>query len=261
MSVMDKEIPVAFAGVDRLGTVPAWARRFDATRSTVSELGAAAKLPGLAVVQSSGPQKILAEADHLSKLFENFSLEANVASRLVFGFRKSEPEEFLELAPLLAQYPGLSGRVDLARQTADWRDTFLEAMTKVIATLEEKDPLVDVPAIAETSESLRAESGRLDANRVAGAFGVSVADLARQIGRTRQSVSKTPDAETLQPLLRPYERIARLRAVLEEAPFKAWLNTPNEHLEEEASPLDYIRAGAQGPLASFAENMLTGAPS
>jgi hypothetical protein len=137
--------------------------------------------------------------------------------------------------------------------------TLLETYTKLLATRIAKDPLGDVRSVIKAGRTLRVASGRLDAGKVAEVFGISLAELARQIGESKQRICKTPDSEALQSLLRPYERIARLRTVLPDADFKAWLNTPNEHLEDKDAPIAYLKAGAQEPLADFAENMLTGA--
>lgn len=261
MDTATTEIPITFAGVDRPGTVPTWARAFHATRGTVSELCTAAKRPGVAVLQSSGPNKMIKQRDQLVELFVSYSDAANISSRLILNFKKAEAEEFLNLAPILAEYPGLSSRVELVRQSKDLPDALLEAITKVLASRSAQDPLTEVASVAKVDRRLRAASGRIDAEKVATAFGFSMAELARQIGVTRQRLCKTPDAEALQPLLRPYERIARLRTIFPDADFKAWLNTPNEHLEDSDAPIDYLKASAQEPLAAFAQNMLTGASS
>jgi hypothetical protein len=79
------------------------------------------------------------------------------------------------------------------------------------------DPLASVRKVAEATAGLKSETGRLDAGRVAEAFGLSSAELAGFLGESRQTLSKTPDSLSLQPSLRLFERTARLRAVLSEA--------------------------------------------
>ena len=71
---------------------------------------------------------------------------------------------------------------------------------------------------------------------------------------------KTDDAEALQPRLFPFERIARLRAVLPASDFRSWLNMPNEELEER-TPIELVRNGKAEVVADLAEDMLTGSPS
>jgi len=259
MKIFESQIPITFAGVDRTGTVPAWAQGLGATRATVADLCERNELQGVAVVQSSRPGKFLDSIDVVSKLFEFLLHAPDLSSRLVLGFRRAESQEIMDLAPTLARYSGLSGRVELARRPEDLENTLIEAITKVLATRREKDPLGDVQSVIKAGRTLRADSGRLDAGKIADTFGLPLAELARQIGQSKQRISKTPDSEALQPLLRPYERIARLRTVLADKDFKAWLNTSNEHLEDGDAPMDYLKAGAQESLAHFAENMLTGA--
>jgi len=261
MSATTEKIPVTFAGVDRPGTVPAWAREFHPTRSTLSQLCAASVLPGISVVQSSKPKNITDALDKFSKLFSCVSNAADPSVRLVLGFNNAESKDVLGLAPIIARFPGLFARIELARGKRELEHALLEAMTKALAGSQEHDPLAEVSSIAKVDRSLRGPSGRIDAKKVADAFGFTPAELGRQIGVTRQRLSKTPDAEALQPLLRPYERIARLRTIFSDADFKAWLNTPNEHLEDGDPPIAYLKEGAQEPLAAFTENMLTGAPS
>ena len=95
---------------------------------------------------------------------------------------------------------------------------------------------------------------------VAGAFGVSVAKLAKMVGRSRQTVAKTPDSVALQAALRQFERVARLRAVLPEDDFLKWLRMPNEQLGG-SSPLEYIEEGRAEAVGDLVADMLTGAMS
>ncbi|MBS0657209.1 MAG: DUF2384 domain-containing protein [Verrucomicrobia bacterium] len=110
------------------------------------------------------------------------------------------------------------------------------------------------------AELCDAASGRLNARLIAGAFGLSMSDLARQAAKTPQAVSLTPDAQALQGLLRPY---ARIRSLLSFAPsdrFKAWLNWPNPALAG-ATPLALIQAGKVELVAGLAEDVVLGHPS
>jgi DNA-directed RNA polymerase specialized sigma24 family protein len=119
------------------------------------------------------------------------------------------------------------------------------------------DLLGQLKSVVSATEDLRTASGRLSSRKVAEAFGLSVAELSRLIQRSRQAVSKTPDAESLQPALARFERIARLKAVLSESEFLRWLRMPNEQLDNR-SPLDGLREGRADEIADFVEDMLTG---
>jgi len=72
--------------------------------------------------------------------------------------------------------------------------------------------------------------------------------------------SKTPDAASLQPLLQPFERIARLRTVLDSDDFRRWRNLAKDELDGQ-TPLDLIRSGKVAVVAELVEDMLTRSPS
>jgi hypothetical protein len=122
------------------------------------------------------------------------------------------------------------------------------------------DPLGRLKSVIAATADLRAPSGRLSARRVAEAFGLTLAQLAAAIGKARQTVWKTDDAEALQPRLFPFERIARLRTVLPESDFRSWLNMPDGQLDDR-TPIELLRNGEADTVADLAEDMLTGIPS
>ena len=119
------------------------------------------------------------------------------------------------------------------------------------------DPLAELHSVLAATADLRLDSGKLSATRVAKAFGLSVAELAGLLGRSRQAVSKTPSANALQPLLAPYEQIARLRTVLPADDFRRWLNMPNPQLDDH-SPIAVARQGQTEVVADLVQDMLSG---
>jgi hypothetical protein len=94
---------------------------------------------------------------------------------------------------------------------------------------------------------------------VAPAFGISLNQLANWLGRTRQAVSKTPDADSLQNGLGFFERVARLRAAVQQDAFLKWLRMPNSELDQKR-PLDLLAGGERQVVADLVDDMLTGAP-
>jgi hypothetical protein len=123
-------------------------------------------------------------------------------------------------------------------------------------------PLDEIHELVKATEDLRAANGKLSALAVASAFGISMNQLARWLGRSRQALTKTPDAYSLQNELAFFERVARLRAAVPKDRFLKWLRMPHDLLDGN-SPLDLM---AKGPrerqvLADFVEDMLTGAPT
>lgn len=128
------------------------------------------------------------------------------------------------------------------------------------ATPARKSPLDQVKAVIESTADLREANGNLSAARLAKVFGVSLSQLAEWLGRTKQSLSKTPDADSLQEPLGYFERVARLRMITRgDADFRKWLRTPHEFLDN-ASPLELLARREWQNLADYVEDILTGNP-
>jgi len=84
--------------------------------------------------------------------------------------------------------------------------------------------------------------------------------LAGWLGRTKQAVTKTPDADSLQNALSYFEHVARLRLVTKrDAEFRKWLRTPRASLEN-ASPLEVLAKGEWQAVADYVDDILTGTP-
>ena len=148
------------------------------------------------------------------------------------GFRILTEEEF---AALTAQ-----GRIEYLRDA--------------IAALDQ------MKAVLESTSDLREENGNLSAARVAKVFGVSLGQLAGWFGRTKQALSKTPDADSLQEALGYFERVARLRMISDgDANFRKWLRTCHELLDN-VSPLELLAKREWQAVADYVEDILTGNP-
>ena len=121
-------------------------------------------------------------------------------------------------------------------------------------------PLDRVKAVVKATGDLRVANGNLSATAVASAFGVSLNQLAGWLGRTRQALTKTPDADSLQNELAFFERVARLRAAVSPEAFLKWLRMPNPELDNK-KPLDLLATGEPQVVADLVDDMLTGAPA
>ena len=122
-------------------------------------------------------------------------------------------------------------------------------------------PMDRIKSVLGATKDLRLPSGKLSAELVAKLYGISLSQLAAWLGRTKQALSKTPDAESLQGALGYFERVARLRLVTEnDAEFRKWLRMPNYTLSHQA-PLDLMKAGLWQDLADKVEDMLSGMPT
>ncbi len=123
-----------------------------------------------------------------------------------------------------------------------------------------KSPLDQVKAVMESTSDLREANGNLSAVRVAKVFGVSLSKLAGWLGRTKQGVSKTPDADSLQEALGYFERVARLRLITkDDGEFRKWLRTPHELLDN-APPLELMGKGEWQAMADYVDDILSGTP-
>jgi len=124
-----------------------------------------------------------------------------------------------------------------------------------------KSPLDQVKAVIESTADLREANGNLSAVRVARVFGVSLSQLAEWLGRTKQALSKTPDADSLQEPLGCFERVARLRMITHgDGEFRKWLRAPHELLDN-APPLELLARREWQALADYVEDILTGNPA
>ncbi len=122
-------------------------------------------------------------------------------------------------------------------------------------------PLDTIKEVLGATADLRTRGGNLSAELVASRYGVSLSQLAGWLGKSRQAVSKTPDADSLQAALAYFERVARLRAVVKsDEAFRKWLRTDSDLLHGE-SPLDVIAKGEWQVMADYVDDMLTGAPT
>jgi len=134
------------------------------------------------------------------------------------------------------------------------------ALTAANTAQARKSSLDQVKAVIESTSDLREANGNLSAARVALLFGVSLSQLAAWLGRTKQSLSKTPDADSLQQPLGYFERVARLRMITQgDAEFRKWLRAPHELLNN-APPLEVLARREWQTLADYVEDILTGNP-
>ncbi len=111
-------------------------------------------------------------------------------------------------------------------------------------------------------DELRAESGRIDAKKVAEMFDMSIPALAKIIEVGEPALYKTPDARSVQTKLIDFERIAwgLLKLTGSIRGMRIWLNAPNVELDNEL-PIDYIKDGHVEDVAAMVEDALLGHPS
>ena len=107
-----------------------------------------------------------------------------------------------------------------------------------------------------------AETGRIDASRVAEFVGVPLADLARGIGARYSTVHKTPTSPALQEALAPIKRSLEIleQVVGDRRSVRAWLNSRHPDLGLR-TPLQAIVEGHADALCSVLESAIQGLPT
>lgn len=117
-------------------------------------------------------------------------------------------------------------------------------------------PLADLLGVSVPG--LRAESGRLDAKRIAAQFGVSLSQLAKATPVSRQALSETPDSPRAQAALDPFARTwGALSAVIPADQILKWLNARHERLDG-STPLEALLDGRAERVARLVESVRNG---
>jgi hypothetical protein len=263
MSSDIEDIPVCFAGLRKCASIPSWAKRFQSTSTTVKNLASSGPAPGIVVIHGT-------RQGELESLLESFTrdlpevVRGTDLRRFVVELSEDPKPDAAELLRVLRLFPAPASRVDFAWGADRLEQSVIEAAAKFLIEKEtdhaaRPDPLAETKEVMEATRFLFGSSGRLSALAIAEAFGISAAKLGDLIGRSRQALAKTPDAPAIQGSLRPFERIARLRAVLSPKNFRAWLHRPNRQLDQ-AAPFDLIADGRVRIVAELVEDMLLGTP-
>ncbi len=222
----------------------------------------------ITIVDTLNPETLAADPDFTRALAERFE-EGPRSNFLVLTFEqpeKIEPELKVKLLKSFAH----PERVEISEDIRAVPQ-LLENLAAKIQVLTEREatgtppsrpsPLDHVKGIMSATSDLRVENGNLSVVPIARVFGVSLNALAQLLGRTRQALNKTPDADSLQNELSYFERMARLRTVLsDDAEFRKWLRMPHAELNGE-TPLRWLERKRWQALADLVDDMLTGAPA
>src|ERR1700733_3570501 len=250
--------------------VPTALRRYAPRVTKPAAIKALRPLPDVTVVRSERIDVLLSHHVFLRALSERFE-NTPEPSKVVFLFGAKvwphDAEEGAKQLTVLFEYFSRPLDLEVASGINMVDDAFRQALAKIAATrkrvasLESRSSAVGkAKRVIDATADLRATSGKLSAINTAEAFGLSAAELAALIKRSRQAISKTPDADSLQPLLRPFERVAGLRAVLSIDDFRRWLHLANSQVDDR-TPLELIRDGKVGMVGDLVEDMLTGSPT
>ncbi len=263
MDTMTASVPMSFAGFNLRGTIPRWAKGFDARRATAEEVTELEHLPAIIVLAAGGTRDLTnhrVTVEKLCKRLQTTQRPCKIVLSLA-GAKRTRPEALV--AVLRTLFLDVVSNVEISIGKEALQSNVYEALAKYMVEMDARhpDPLSSALEVQETRERLlNKDSGRLDARKVAQELGMKPGSLAKLIGKLRATVNKTPDASGLQELLRPYERILRLRAVMPQERFLAWLEAPNPHLDD-LTPRSLINEGRAEVVADLVEDALTGQPT
>lgn len=227
----------------------------------MEELAQADVLPQVSVLRAGKVSALLRHSEDVCEFSDRLA-SSRSPCRVVIELDQADAVDPLAMAKVLQLFRRSANRVDFSGGKAHLEESLAEAMAKYAVESEQlqRDPLGEARDVIGATRPLFSDNGRLSAKQIALAFGISLSKLATYVGRSKQAISKTPDSVGLQSDLRPFERIARLRAVFSEEEFLSWLNRPLWDLDN-SSPLETIEAGEVTVVADFAEDMLLGNPA
>jgi hypothetical protein len=235
---------------------------------TLKTLVKNSKFAPITIVDTLNPKVFTGNRDFTRALAKRFE-EGSRSHFLVLTFEEEttiEPDVKVKLLMTFAH----PERVEISEDIRAM-PRLVENLAAKIRALDEREangtsreprlsPLDEVRGVLFASRDLRVQNGNLSASAIARVFGISLNALARLLGRTRQALNKTPDADSLQTELSFFERVARLRAALrDDAEFRQWLRIPRAELSGE-TPLRWMARKRWQALADLVDDMLTGAP-
>lgn len=211
---------------------------------TIVDIDSPLQLEGLEALAAILKQSAEAAGPSYVILSLNMPEDIEAKSRILQAF---DYPERVEISDGRRQVPGLLANV----------------VAKIRAISMKKprpSPLDDIKEVVGATSRLRGPNGKLSAVPVAKLYGTTLAQLADWLGRSRQTVTRTPDADLIQDKLEYFERVARLLTVLPEDDFRRWLRMPNPNLSNE-TPLAWLSQKRWQPLADLVDDMLTGSPT
>lgn len=182
--------------------------------------------------------------------------------RIVFCVPRVPAKKYVQLVAEFSSERGFVGQLELARDApmaVAWivRDKRAETSTE----MHRQFILDGVSRIDTLGDELRDDTtGKLDAKKVGELFGIKIPAIAEAVGVSRQSLSDNPVSEKAQPVLKQFERVARLRSMPqfeEPADFRKWFRRPLPVFSNKSAE-DIFKEGELETVASVVDQLLTG---
>lgn len=233
-----------------------------------SKVLARSSLPDVTVVDMGSDTSGGSLKSYIRELAAKQEATAHVTF-LVLAFSSSRPPAAAKVTEVLRPF-SRPERVEITWSASPAKlGVVVEAIEPKLAVLREVEAAKSSPRpssldriekVLAATRDLRAGNGNLSARRLADLYGISLSELGRWMGRSRQALNKAPEAESLQDSLAFFERIARIRLRLSDVDFRKWLRIPNALLDGKR-PLDLLAQGQWQVLADFVDDLLTGSPT
>jgi hypothetical protein len=194
----------------------------------------------------------------VSEIAKHIQTEAKKAlsrhrnQRIVFCVPGMPRKKYIQLVAASPAEAGLIGDLEL---TIDLSDAVVR-----IARAKPQFILDKVAGIDSFGDDLRDDTGKLDATKVGELFGIKIPAIAAVVGLSRQALNDNPVSDTAQPLLRLFERVARLRSMpqfKEPADLRKWFKRPVPVFSNQSAE-DLFKAGKLEDVASVVDRLLTG---
>lgn len=137
------------------------------------------------------------------------------------------------------------------------------AVTRMVESLrlDGQEALVSTGHIGAVEDLHNSKNGRLDAGLIADWMGVSLTRFSKFLGRSPQTVHKTPSAQRLQKGLSVFSRVvSSLKSLFDtQERGRIWLNAPNPNLDG-VTPISLFERRKVEVVAELLEDALLGHP-
>lgn len=138
----------------------------------------------------------------------------------------------------------------------------VEIQTRIADLQQQLQSIVGGSGIRIILPELHADSGRIDAQKVADYIGIPLKRLSDGLSLRYGSVHRNPSAESLQDSLRPLKRTLELLYEFfgRQDAIRVWLNTPHPELGGKTA-LEVIVSNKAIAVQTILENAFAGVPS
>jgi hypothetical protein len=199
-------------------------------------------------------QQIWVEAKRTQSRYKN--------GRIVYCVPKMPDKKFIQVIAALSKIPAIKERFDLTNKVSAAVALIIQSPWMEESTPVQRQFVLDaVGGVEALGDDLRDDaSGKLNAQKISDLFKISMPVIAQAAGISRQGLDYNPTSEKAQPVLKLFERVARLRMhpqFKEPSELRKWFRRPLP-LFSGHSAEDLFKAGKLDLVATKVDQMLIG---